>query len=120
MDDDDENLSFSTEIRSASISHKFRVPKTTPYTGKEDPLDHINTYKTEMSLRRVTPALKYQAFHLTLLGGAKMWYNKLATGSISRWPEIKKTFINYFSSGKPASAPMKCLHDIRQARFEPM
>ncbi|KAL2505145.1 Uncharacterized protein Adt_20766 [Abeliophyllum distichum] len=29
-------------------------------------------------------------------------------------------FINYFSSGKPTSAPVQCLHDIRQARFEPL
>ncbi|KAL2541391.1 Ribonuclease H [Abeliophyllum distichum] len=72
-----------------------------------DPLDHVNTYKTEMSLRGATPTLKYRAFHLTLSGGAKRWYNKLEAGSISSWPELKKTFINYFSSGKPASVPMQ-------------
>ncbi|KAL2481028.1 Uncharacterized protein Adt_33994 [Abeliophyllum distichum] len=105
VDDDEENLPFSVEIRNASIPHKFRVPKITPYTGKGDPLDHVNTYKTEMSLRGATPALKCRAFHLTLSGGAKRWYNKLVAGSISSWPELKKTFINYFSSGKPDSAP---------------
>ncbi|KAL2472201.1 Retrotrans gag domain-containing protein [Abeliophyllum distichum] len=115
VDDDDENLPFSEGIRNAPIPHEFRVPKITPYTGKGDPLDHVNTYKTEMSLRGATPALKCRAFHLTLLGGAKRWYNKLAAGSISNWPELKRTFINYFSSGKPASAPVQRLHDIRQA-----
>ncbi|KAL2465636.1 Uncharacterized protein Adt_41487 [Abeliophyllum distichum] len=50
VDDDDENLPFSDGIRNAPIPHEFRVPKITPYIGKGDPLDHVNTYKTEMSL----------------------------------------------------------------------
>ncbi|KAL2541048.1 Retrotrans gag domain-containing protein [Abeliophyllum distichum] len=120
VDDDDENLSFSAGIRNASIPYEFRVPKITHYTGKGDPLDHVNTYKTEMSLRGATPVLKCRAFHLTLSGGAKRWYNKLVAGSISSWPELKKTFINYFSSGKPASVPVQRLHDIRQAESEPL
>ncbi|KAL2517292.1 Uncharacterized protein Adt_13539 [Abeliophyllum distichum] len=120
VDDDDENFPFSEGIRSAPIPHEFRVPKITPYTGKGDPLDHVNTYKTEMSLRGATPALKCRAFHLTLSGGAKRWYNKLAARNITSWPELKMTFINYFSSRKPASAPVQCLHDIRQAEFESM
>ncbi|KAL2533271.1 Uncharacterized protein Adt_06622 [Abeliophyllum distichum] len=71
VDDDDENLPFSEGIRNAPIPNEFRVPKITPYTGKWDPLDHVNTYKTEMSLRGATPALKCRAFHLTLSGGDK-------------------------------------------------
>ncbi|KAL2492419.1 Ribonuclease H [Abeliophyllum distichum] len=118
--DDDENLPFSEGIRNAPIFHEFRVPKIIPYTSKGDPLDHVNTYKTEMSLRGATPALKCRAFHLTLSGGAKRWYNKLAAGSIHNWPELKRTFINYFSSGKPTSAPVQRLHDIRQAESEPL
>ncbi|KAL2480240.1 Uncharacterized protein Adt_33206 [Abeliophyllum distichum] len=117
---DDENIPFSAEIRNASIPYEFCVPKITPYTGKGDPLDHVNTYKTEMSLRRATPVLKCRAFHLTLSGGVKMWYNKLVAGSISSWPELKKTFINYFSTGKPASIPVQRFHDIRQAKSEPL
>ncbi|KAL2497997.1 Uncharacterized protein Adt_23547 [Abeliophyllum distichum] len=118
VDDDDKNLPFSAGIRNASIPHEFCVPKITPYTGKGDPLDHVNTYKMEMSLRGATLLLKYRAFHLTLSGEAKRWYNKLVAGSISSWSELKKTFINYFSSGRPASAPVQRLHDIRQAESE--
>ncbi|KAL2470515.1 Uncharacterized protein Adt_38651 [Abeliophyllum distichum] len=71
-----------------------------------------------MSLRGATPVLKCRGFHLTLSRGTKKWYNKLVTGSISNWPELKKTFINYFSSGKPASTPVQRLHNIRQAESE--
>ncbi|KAL2506563.1 Uncharacterized protein Adt_22184 [Abeliophyllum distichum] len=90
VDDDDENLPFSEGIRNAPIPNEFCVPKITP------------------------------AFHLTLSGGAKRWYNKLAAGSIRNWPDLKRTFINYFSSGRPASAPVQRLHDIRQAKSEPL
>ncbi|KAL2542883.1 Ribonuclease H [Abeliophyllum distichum] len=93
VDDHDENLPFSEGIRNAPILHEFRVPKITPYTDKGDPLDHMNTYKTEMTLRGANPTLKCRAFHLTLSGGAKRW---------------------------PASAPVQRLHDIRQAESEPL
>ncbi|KAL2479947.1 Uncharacterized protein Adt_32913 [Abeliophyllum distichum] len=73
-----------------------------------------------MSCRGATPALKCRGFHLTLLGGAKRWNNKLAAKSTSSWPELKKMFINYLSSGKPVSTPVQHLHDIRQVRFEPL
>ncbi|KAL2542191.1 Uncharacterized protein Adt_03169 [Abeliophyllum distichum] len=90
VDDDQKNLPFSARIRNVSIPYEFCVPKITSYIGK--------------------------AFHLTLLsGGAERWYNKLVAESISSWPELKKMFINYFSSEKPASAPVQCLHDIMQA-----
>ncbi|KAL2518183.1 Retrotrans gag domain-containing protein [Abeliophyllum distichum] len=118
VDDDDDNLLFSAGIKNMSIPHEFCVPKITSYTGKGDPLDHIDTYKTEMSLRGATPTPKCRAFHLILSGGTKRWYNKLVTGSISSWPELKKTFINYFSCEKPASVPMQYLHNIRQAESE--
>ncbi|KAL2542750.1 Uncharacterized protein Adt_03728 [Abeliophyllum distichum] len=120
VEDDDENIPSSDGIRNASISHEFCVPKIAPYTSKGDPLDHVNTYKMEMSLRGATPALKYRAFHLTFSGGTKRWYNKLVARSISSWPELKRMFINYFSSGKLASALVQRLHDIRQAESDPL
>ncbi|KAL2518233.1 hypothetical protein Adt_14480 [Abeliophyllum distichum] len=43
VDDDDENLLFLDRIRNVPISHEFCVPKIAPYTGKGDPLDHVNT-----------------------------------------------------------------------------
>ncbi|KAL2532198.1 Retrotrans gag domain-containing protein [Abeliophyllum distichum] len=83
IDDDDDNLSFSAGIRNASILHEFCVPKIVSYIGKGDFLDHVNTYKTEMSLQGASPALKCRTFHFTLAGRAKRLYNKLGSGSIS-------------------------------------
>ncbi|KAL2474863.1 Uncharacterized protein Adt_35599 [Abeliophyllum distichum] len=44
----------------------------------------------------------------------------LETSGISSWPELKKTFINYFSSGRPCLAPVQCLHDMRQEAGKPL
>ncbi|KAL2497429.1 Uncharacterized protein Adt_22979 [Abeliophyllum distichum] len=71
VDDDDENLPFSAGIRNAPIPQEFRVPKITPYTDKGDPLDHVNTYKTEMSLRGATPDLKVQSLQPHLIRRGK-------------------------------------------------
>ncbi|XP_022888168.1 uncharacterized protein LOC111403774 [Olea europaea var. sylvestris] len=66
IDDDDDNLPFSREIRSFPMPTNFMPPKIPKYEGKGDPEKHLTKYMTQMSLRGASPALKCRAFHLTL------------------------------------------------------
>ncbi|KAL2533736.1 Uncharacterized protein Adt_07087 [Abeliophyllum distichum] len=93
VDDDNENLPFSAGIINVSISHEFCVPKIIPYIGKEDHLDHVNTYKMEISLRGATPPPEMQSFPPHL---------------VKRGEKV------------PASTPVQRLHDIRQVESEPL
>ncbi|XP_022899253.1 uncharacterized protein LOC111412550 [Olea europaea var. sylvestris] len=58
LDDDDENLPFSRELRSAQVPNHYVMPKIPKYDGRGDPEKHLNAYKTHMSLRDATRATK--------------------------------------------------------------
>lgn len=72
LDDDDDNLPFSRELRTFPMPHNFVPPKIPKYEGNGDPEKHLNKYKKQMSLRGASPALKCRAFHLTLGGSAEV------------------------------------------------
>ncbi|KAL2504798.1 Uncharacterized protein Adt_20419 [Abeliophyllum distichum] len=130
VDDDDENLPFLAGIRNASIPYEFCVPKITPYTGA--PRGETRPYYPNKrdraghgagSGRRVfLPSLLRSAELSTSLCQKKR-RDGITSSSRKAYPagrSLKKTFINYFSSGNPASALVQHLHDIRQAKFEPL
>lgn len=115
LDDDDDNLPFSRELRCFLMPQNFVPPKIPKYEGKGDPEKHLNKYKTQMSLRGASPALKCRAFHLILSGSAEVWYNRLAPSSIRSWPDLKSAFLNQYLSKRDGEASIQRLQDMRQA-----
>lgn len=89
----------------------IKIPK---YDGNGDSAKYLNTYKTHMSLRCATLAVKCIAFYLTLSRAAEVWCSKLSPGSIRSWPEFKTTFLKRFVVSKEGDAPIQCLQDMRQ------
>lgn len=73
LDDDDDSLPFSWELKNAR-TEPFCAPEIQKYEGKRDPMKQLNNYKTQMSLRGASPTLKCRAFHLTLVGTVEIWY----------------------------------------------
>lgn len=92
LDDDNDNLPFSQEIRNAPMLNHFTLPKIPKYNGKGDPAKHLKNFKTHMGLRGTTPTMKCRAFHLSLSSAAEVWYTRLGPGSIWSWPDFKKAF----------------------------
>ncbi|XP_022883391.1 uncharacterized protein LOC111400197 [Olea europaea var. sylvestris] len=73
-----------------------------------------------MSLRRASSALKCRAFHLTLTGAVKVWYNRLPPLRIRSWPDPKKAFLKQYHSRRKVEAPVQYLQDMRQASNKTM
>lgn len=71
MDNDDENLPFSRELRSTHVLGHSVMPKIWK-CKRVDPEKHLSAYNTHMSLRGATPAMKCKAFHLALNGVAEI------------------------------------------------
>ncbi|KAL2485692.1 activating signal cointegrator 1 complex subunit 2-like protein [Abeliophyllum distichum] len=82
LEGDDEDLSFSFEIRNTSVPKGFVKPKLEKYTGRGDPMYDLAYYKIEMKLKNALPFLKCMDFHMTLTGAPNMWYLKLKLDSI--------------------------------------
>ncbi|KAL2525694.1 Retrotrans gag domain-containing protein [Abeliophyllum distichum] len=111
-DDDDENLSFTDDLKDMEIPTNFRMPLMDKYNRKGDLSYHINIYKTK--LQGQSPAVKCQNFYTTLASNAKMWYNKLKPGSIRSWPQLKREFVSAFIGNRTMIADITQLNDIRQ------
>ncbi|KAL2527067.1 Ribonuclease H [Abeliophyllum distichum] len=110
-DDDDENLLFTNYMKAIEVPANFRMPLMDKYNRRDDPMDHINIYKTK--LQGHSPAVNGQNFHTTLTSDAKRWYNKLKPGSIKSWPQLKREFVNAFIGNQTMVADIVQLHDIR-------
>ncbi|KAL2526890.1 Ribonuclease H [Abeliophyllum distichum] len=111
-DDDDENLSFTNELKAMEVPVNFRMPIMDKYNRRDDPSDDIKIYKTK--LQGQSPAMKCQNFHTTLISDTKRWYNKLKPGSIQSWPQFKREFINAFIGNRTMIPDIVQLNDIWQ------
>ncbi|KAL2505624.1 Retrotrans gag domain-containing protein [Abeliophyllum distichum] len=110
--DDDENLSFTNDLKAMEIPVNFWMPLLDKYNGRGDPSYHINIYKGQ------SPAVKCQNFHTMLVSVAKRWYNKLKSESIRSWPQLKREFVNAFIGNQKMIADIAQLNDIRQKEGE--
>ena len=66
------NSSFTTSVNSFPLPHKFRMPQIDSYDKVNDPLDHLETFKTLMHLQGVADEIMCGAFPTTLKGAARI------------------------------------------------
>ena len=67
---------------------KFFLPQLEPFDGLKDPLDHLNTFETTLSLQRPPDKMMFRSFPTTLKGAAKEWFTKLSTSSIDSFEQL--------------------------------
>ena len=58
------------------------------YDGSNDPLDHMEFFKTLIHLQGVADEIMCKAFPTTLKGPTRVWFNKLTPNSISTFKEL--------------------------------
>lgn len=91
MDDDEENLPLSRDLRSAQVLSYYVMPKIPKNDRRGNLEKHLNAYKTYMNLRGATPIMKCRAFHLILSRVVEIRYNRLPPGSIRVGQNSKPT-----------------------------
>ena len=62
---------FNTSINSFPLPPKFRIPQVENYDGNNDPLDHLESFKTLMHLQGVPDKIMCRVFPTTLKGPAR-------------------------------------------------
>ena len=77
----DEESLLAAEIMGTVILRDFCFPDH-KYSGRSDPLLHIECFNDMTSVQGLTPAQRCRAFPLTLEGRAREWYCKLPRRSI--------------------------------------
>ena len=82
------NVDFQTTqllfqfILDEPIPSRFKMPHVEPCNGSTDPVDHLESYKTLMTIQGAIDALLCIGFSATLRKAARTWYSGLRSGSI--------------------------------------
>ena len=61
---------FTVGVLHFPLPAKFRMPQIEAIDGTKDPVDHLNTYNTQMELHRYRDPVRCRAFAITLKGSA--------------------------------------------------
>ncbi|GFY96821.1 hypothetical protein Acr_11g0011270 [Actinidia rufa] len=90
---------FIERVLRARISSKFKLPAHLGiYEGKTYPMDHLDSYKSLMSLQGCSDEVMCKAFSATLKGPTKSWFRKLSPGTIDSFGDLSRLFVANFMS----------------------
>ena len=109
---------FIASVNSFPLSHKFCMPQIESYDGVNDPLDHLEIFKTLMHLQGVADEIMCRAFPTTLKGAARIWFSQLTPNSISTFKELSAQFTAHFIGGHRYKKSTAYLMSIKQREDE--
>ena len=110
--------SFTVGVVHFPLLAKFRMLQIKAFDGTKDPVDHLNTYKTQMELHGYQDLVRYRAFAITLKGSAFAWFNRLLPALISSFRELSIAFVSYFIGSRMYRKPSYQLLTVKQGPQE--
>ncbi|GFZ03786.1 hypothetical protein Acr_16g0004100 [Actinidia rufa] len=110
---------FTKRVLGARISSKFKLPTQLGiYEGRTDPMDHLDSYKSLMSLQGCSDEVMCKAFSATLKGPARSWFRKLSPGTIDSFGELSRLFVANFMSCRNRQKNASHLFTVHQKETE--
>ncbi|KAK8965552.1 hypothetical protein KSP40_PGU001299 [Platanthera guangdongensis] len=86
----------------------------TYYTGKDNPLQHLQWFEDTISIRVMIDAFKCRLFVITLKDKSRDWFHQLPTGSIHGFEDLSRSFQLRFSTSKKRKKSPESIFLIRQ------
>ena len=100
--------------------NNFELPKFDKFKGKEDPKDHLRTFKHECYLINHIDPLMLRIFPMYLSGQALDWYNSLGQHSLHTFQQLANLFLNHFSINIKRKTSLSDLYNLKQFPDEPI
>nr|GEY68007.1 reverse transcriptase domain-containing protein [Tanacetum cinerariifolium] len=117
----EETYTFTAWIRNFEVPKRTHMPKNVKmYDGTEDPEDHLKIFQTAAKIERWVMPTWCHMFNSTLIGSAKVWFNKLSLESIDIYVVLRKAFLMNFSQQKKYIKDPVEIHHIKQKEGESM
>ncbi|KAK8934728.1 hypothetical protein KSP39_PZI015058 [Platanthera zijinensis] len=88
------------------------------YTGKDDPVQHLQWFEDAVSIRPMTDAFKCRLFAITLKEKARDWFHQLPPRSIFGFEDLSRSFQLRFSTSKKRKKGPESLFLIKQRAEE--
>jgi len=112
------NSPFTVAIPECPVPSKFRLSQLKPFDKLNDPLDHLNTFKTTLGLQQPLDEILCCSFPSTLKGVAKEWFTKLPTSSIDNFKQLGSSFLCHFVGEQHPKRPADHLLTIKEGEKE--
>ena len=87
---------FTRRVMRSKVSSKFKLP--TQLGVSEGKTDHLDSYKSLMSLQGCSDKVMCKAFSATLKGPARSWFKKLSPETIDSFDDLSRLFVANFIS----------------------
>nr|GFC11907.1 reverse transcriptase domain-containing protein [Tanacetum cinerariifolium] len=84
------------------------------YDGTGDPEDHVKKFQAAAQVERWAMPTWCHMFNSTLIGAARVWFDKLLPGSIDSYKDLKAAFLAYFMQQKRYVKDPVEIHNIKQ------
>ncbi|GKE55866.1 reverse transcriptase domain-containing protein, partial [Tanacetum coccineum] len=106
---------FTPRIRNFKSSQKTRMPNNVKtYDGTGDPEDHVKNFQAAAQVERWAMPTWCHMFNSTLIGAARVWFDKLPSESIDGYKDLKAAFLAYFMQQKKYVKDLVKIHNIKQ------
>jgi len=109
---------FTTSVNSFPLPPKFLMLQVESYDRSNDPLDHLESFKTLMHLQGLANEIMCRAFPTTLKGPTRIWFSRLMSNSIGTFKELSAQFASHFIGGQRYKKSTACLMRIKQREDE--
>ena len=113
----DEESPLSAVIMGTIIPRDFRFPDL-KYSGRSDPLVHIERFNDVTGVQGLTPAQRCRVLPLTLEGRAREWYRKLPRGGIKGYEQMCQELAEQFRGAVAPEDDMMELMGRKQEEHE--
>jgi len=96
---------FTDEVANKVLPEKFLVPDIPIFTGNEDSMEHLMTFRSHTSLHKTLDAVTCRAFPLTLSGKTRDWLRNFLPRSIDNFDTLGQKFLTLFMYGRVRRKP---------------
>nr|GEY35563.1 reverse transcriptase domain-containing protein [Tanacetum cinerariifolium] len=96
-------------------SRKTRMPNNVKmYDETGDPEDHVKVFQAAAQVERWAMPTWCHMFNSTLIGAARVWFDKLPPESIDGYKDLRAAFLAYFMQQKKYVKDPVEIHNIKQ------
>ena len=109
---------FTADVMEKPLPDKFKMPAMDSFDDTTDPVDHLDSYNSFMTLHAVPDEIMCRAFPTTLKASARIWYSKLSPKSISNFKQLSQAFVGHFIGAQRHRKPATYLVTVKQRHEE--
>jgi len=109
---------FTDGIIATPLTNKWRGLTMNLYDGSTDPDEHLNIFKTQMTLYTIDRTVWCKVFPTSLKEGSLGWFSDLPPNSIASFDALELKFTTQYATSRPHRTSSMSLLNVRQERGE--